>query len=83
METNSNGELVIDWNNVTDAGDGRNRIFGGYGTDIINTGKNEDLIFGGAKGDFVYAGDGNDWIYGDGLIVQRLVSIEQRYIWKA
>ena len=81
VEIDSNGSLITNWNNVIDAGNGRNRVFGGHGIDIINTGENEDLIFGGAKSDFIYAGNGNDWIYGDALIAQRLESVDQRYMW--
>ncbi|WP_175577819.1 calcium-binding protein [Mongoliimonas terrestris] len=47
---------------VVNAGNGNNTIFGGDGNDLLTSGYGNDKIDGGDGADVIYGGGGNDWI---------------------
>ena len=63
---------AIGSNDVIDAGDGRNIVFGGQGSDTITTGSGQDDIAGGSNvalahdgNDVIVSGSGDDVVAGD------------------
>ncbi|GKT02447.1 putative Ig domain-containing protein [Acidovorax sp. SUPP3434] len=45
--------------------DGSDRIYAGFGNDVVNAGSGDDQVWGGAGNDVIDAGAGNDKVYGD------------------
>ncbi|MEL7212158.1 MAG: Hint domain-containing protein [Pseudomonadota bacterium] len=55
----------LDGNDVINAGNGDDQVFGGGGDDTINGGQGQDQISGGSGDDIINGGDGNDRLFGD------------------
>ncbi len=55
----------LDGDDVINAGDGNDTVFGGGGDDTINAGSGQDRVEGGTGDDIIDGGDGNDRLFGD------------------
>ena len=54
-----------DGDDVLDAGDGANKLYGNRGDDTLSSGSGDDYLKGDLGNDTISAGAGNDRIYGD------------------
>ncbi len=55
----------LDGDDVINAGDGNDRVFGGGGNDTIDGGQGQDRLFGGDGDDTLNGGDGDDRVFGE------------------
>ena len=77
------GQYLIDpsegaiGDDIVDAGDGNDRVYGGQGNDLLELGAGNDFAVGYRGSDQIMGGAGADFIVGDGLYTGALIFVDQ------